>query len=58
MRKHLSQVPERAVIVAIRNGDSYRAITDRLHVTDARVSQIKRRALEYFRARLGIRTPA
>jgi RNA polymerase sigma factor for flagellar operon FliA len=50
--------PERAVVTAIRNGDSHRAIAESLHVTDGRVSQIKRRALGYLRARLGVRAPA
>lgn len=50
--------PERAVIVAIRNGDSQRAIAERLHVTEGRVSQIKSSALRFLRARLGVRTSA
>lgn len=49
---------ERAVVMALRNGYCHRAIANRLHVTEGRVSQIKRRALEIIRARLGVRTPA
>jgi RNA polymerase sigma factor FliA len=50
--------PERAVIVAIRNGDSQRAIAERLRVTEGRVSQIKSSALRFLRTRLGVRTSA
>lgn len=49
---------ERTVVIAIRNGDSNRAIADRLHVTEGRVSQIKSSALRHIRERLGVRTPA
>lgn len=50
--------PERAVIVAIRNGESHCAIADHLHIAEGRVRQIKHRALVYLRARLGVRPPA
>jgi RNA polymerase sigma factor for flagellar operon FliA len=49
---------ERAVVMAMRNGDSNRAIAEQLHVTEGRVSQIKSSALRHLRDRLGIRTPA
>lgn len=49
--------PDRTVIMAIRNGDNLHTIADRLRVTEGRVSQIKRRALEFLRARLGARPP-
>jgi RNA polymerase sigma factor for flagellar operon FliA len=48
---------ERAVVMAMRNGDSHRVIAERLHVAEGRVSHIKQCALQNLRARLGVIMP-
>lgn len=50
--------PARTVVMAVRHGENHRTIAKRLHVTEGRVSQIKRSALERLRTSLSVRTPA
>jgi hypothetical protein len=45
-------------LTSVCNGARNRVIAERFHVTEGRVSQIKKSAVQMLRKRLGIRLPA